>query len=211
MVSTLQGKEDPLFPLSEVPLLGAHNVANTTAAVLAALTLGLPSEAIRDGVRSFHGLEHRLEKVARFREITFMNDSKATTVESARQALLAIPEPIVLIAGGRDKGSDFGPLREILTQRVKKLILIGEAASKMRKAFAGCIEIEEVEGLETAVQKAYHGAKPGQTVLLSPMCASFDMFDNFEARGRAFKEAVHRLIERQTQCVANGSPSFLSS
>ena len=211
MASTLQEKEQRLFPLSEIPLLGAHNVSNTAAAVLAVLSLGIPVEAIREGLRHFRGLEHRLEEVARFRGITFINDSKATTVESARQALLAIREPILLIAGGRDKGSDFTLLRDIVSQRVKKLFLIGEARSKIRKALAGSVAIEEVDGLEAAVEKATREAKQGETILLSPMCASFDLFENFEARGRAFKETVRRLIEKEKRCVTSGSSSFLSS
>ena len=211
MVTTLRGKEEKLFPLSDIPLLGAHNTSNAAAAALAVFSLGLPAEAIRENLRSFRGLEHRLEEVARSGGVTFINDSKATTVESARQALLAIREPILLIAGGRDKGSDFTFLRETISQRVKKVFLIGEARPKIRKAFEGYVAIEEADGLEAAVEKAARQAKQGETVLLSPMCASFDLFENFEARGRAFKEAVYRLTEKQKRCVTSDSPSFSSS
>lgn len=211
MITTLGEREERLFRLSEISLPGSHNAANTAAAVLAALCVGIPREAIQEGVRTFQGLEHRLEKVAQFRGITFINDSKATTVESARQALGAFSGKILLIAGGRDKKGDFVSLREAVSQKVRKLFLIGEARLKMREAFAGCVEIGEADSLESAVWKAYREARSGETVLLSPMCASFDMFENFEARGRAFKEVVHRLIEKETRCVTSGSSSFSSS
>ena len=155
---------------------------------------------------------HRLGlRIAQFHGITFVNDSKATTVESTHQALGAYPGPILLIAGGRDKEGAFGSLREILSQKVKRLFLIGETQAKMRKAFAGSVALESCGDLSSAVWKAYREAKAGQVVLLSPMCASFDMFDNFEARGRAFKETVRQLIEKETRCVRKGASSFSSS
>lgn len=204
LVSTLQEKEEGLFRLCEIPLLGDHNVTNVSAAVLTALCEGISPEAIREGVRTFRALEHRLERVATFQEVTFVNDSKATTVESVRQALLSFSGPILLIAGGRDKGGDFESIRDLLSQKVRKLFLIGEARPKMERTFVGCVSMAEAEDLDTAVEKAAREARPGEVVLLSPMCASFDQFEDFEARGRAFKEAVRRVTGKEPRCVTKG-------
>ncbi len=142
---------------------------------------------------SFRPLEHRLEGVAEIDGVSYVNDSKATNVDSVSFALRSFDAPIVLIAGGKDKGTDFSPLGRHISGRVKRLILIGEAAEKMERAFGVLVPTERAASLGEAVSAARLAAAPGDVVLLSPACASFDMFDDFEDRGRQFKELVASL------------------
>ncbi|MCK5260224.1 MAG: hypothetical protein KAJ70_04100 [Candidatus Omnitrophica bacterium] len=155
--------------------------------------LGVNKERCREVFKEFKGVEHRLEKVRDLNGIDFVNDSKATTVEAARWALGRIDRPVVMICGGRDKNIDFSVLAEPVRQKVKKIYAIGEARQKIRQAFDAVTGFEECDGLEEAVVKARQSASEGDCVLLSPMCASFDMFNDFEHRGLVFKEIVGRL------------------
>ena len=160
--------------------------------------LKIDKESALKVLREFKGIEHRLEQVAQINNIKFINDSKATTVDSAIWALKNIPEPIVLIAGGRDKGNDYSLILELARKKIRKLILIGEAKEKIRNAFRNLLSISEAANLNEAVGLAFGSAQAGDCVLLSPMCSSFDMFSNYEERGTIFKKAVHDLIKNNS-------------
>lgn len=155
---------------------------------------GISKDACLEVFRNFKGVEHRLEEVRRLDGIKFINDSKATNVDSTVWALNNISEPVILIAGGRDKNSDYRTISNLLKEKVKFLILIGEAADKINNSFKGLLPIKRASSLDEAVNLAFGKAASGDCVLLSPMCASFDMFDNYEHRGKIFKEIVDRLI-----------------
>ena len=163
------------------------------AAVLVGWALGAPPASLRSSVRTFRGLEHRLEKVAVVRGVTFVNDSKATTVQAALKAAQSFKQRIVLILGGRDKGDDFAPLRGLLKKQARRVILIGEARDKIKAALRGAAPLEEAGTMKEAVRLGFQAASRGDVVLLAPACASFDMFRNFEDRGRVFKADVRRL------------------
>lgn len=170
---------------------------NQAAVVTVASILGIDRDACLRVFAEFGGLEHRLEYVTQINNIKFINDSKATTVESAAWALRNIPSPIILIAGGRDKGADFKGILDLACEKVKEVILIGEAKEKIREVFKGSLSLDEAETLEEAVNKAFHKARSGDCVLLSPMCSSFDMFIDYEDRGRVFKDAVYNLAKNK--------------
>ncbi|MDR0311453.1 MAG: UDP-N-acetylmuramoyl-L-alanine--D-glutamate ligase [Acidobacteriota bacterium] len=187
--------EKELFPVDAVRIKGAHNMENVLASSLLALCAGAPPESLEAGIRKFNGVEHRLEHVASIGGVSYFNDSKATNVDAVIKALEAFPGRIHLIAGGRDKGGDFTVLRPVVGERVTQLILIGEAAGKMRRALSGAADIREAASMSEAVKAGRAAARPGDVVLLAPACASFDMFENFEHRGRAFKDAVLALNE----------------
>lgn len=201
------GEERELARRADVPLRGAHNVENALA-VLAATLAGVSllrapegsallalAEALplREALRAFPGVEHRLEWVARIEGVDYFNDSKATNVASTLTALEALEGPIVLILGGRDKGDDFTRLRPLVAEKVAHVLVLGEAAEKIRAALEDTAPVTRCATLEEAVRTARRLAPAGGIVLLSPACASFDMFENFEHRGRVFKEAVRRL------------------
>lgn len=177
----------------ELKIKGEHNIENVLACLCVASIFGVKPEAIRKALLAFKGLEHRFEHVADIGGVEFINDSKGTTVLATMMALESCDKPVILIAGGRDKGSDFRRARRLIASKVKKLILIGEAKDKIRKHLNGAVPSIEAGSMEDAVGKAYSGADPGDCVLLSPMCASFDMFRNFEERGKIFKKAVKGL------------------
>jgi UDP-N-acetylmuramoylalanine--D-glutamate ligase len=187
-----QGEKD-LFPVSAITLKGAHNVENVLAACAMAILAGAAPESLEESIRKFKGVEHRIEWVSEMDGVQYYNDSKATNVDATIKSIEAFPGNIHLILGGRDKAGDFTVLRPLVEERVKRLVLIGEAAGKIRKALFGTTEISEAPSMEEAVSLCRDCAKPGDTVLLAPACASFDMFQNYEHRGRAFKEAVLRL------------------
>ncbi len=186
----------PLFPAGEIRLKGGHNVENVLAACAMAVLSGAAPENLSAGIRSFAGVEHRLEFVADLQGVQYFNDSKATNVDATVKSLEAFAGNIILIAGGRDKGGDFLPLRPLVAQRVKHLILIGEAAGKIRDALADVVGTSSAPSLIDAVRLARAKAQAGDIVLLAPACASFDMFQNYEHRGRTFKEAVHSLARK---------------
>lgn len=189
------GEVSPLVPAGEVSLPGPHNLENGLAAAISSAILGAPTEPIRESLRRFSGLPHRLERVATVRGRRFVNDSKATNTDSLSVALRSFAEPVVLIAGGRDKGQDFAPLRPLVEARVETLILIGEGAPRLEAAWGGKVRSVRAGSLREAVETAFAAARSGQTVLLSPACASFDMFRNYEDRGARFREETLRLLE----------------
>jgi UDP-N-acetylmuramoylalanine--D-glutamate ligase len=178
--------------VSEIPLKGAHNVENTLAAVCVGALMGCETERIRKAVRNFKAVEHRLEYVATIRGVEYYNDSKATNVDATIKALESFPANVHLILGGKDKDSDYTLLNDLLRQRVKRVYTIGAAAGKIESQIKG-VEVDHAEALETALKRAAATAEEGDIVLLAPACASFDQFQNYEHRGRVFKEVVQTL------------------
>jgi UDP-N-acetylmuramoylalanine--D-glutamate ligase len=182
---------------SEIPLKGAHNLENVLAAVCASALMGCAPEKIRPAVRDFKAVEHRLEFVATIRGVDYYNDSKATNVDATIKAMESFPANIHLILGGKDKGSDYSVLNDLLRQRVKRVYTIGAAAEKIESQIvsskSGGPETVHAETLENALRKANAAAQPGDVVLLAPACASFDQFKNYEQRGQVFKEIVRKL------------------
>ncbi|MFH1501925.1 MAG: UDP-N-acetylmuramoyl-L-alanine--D-glutamate ligase [Candidatus Eisenbacteria bacterium] len=193
IVSQFGGRESEVIRVDELGLPGPHNLANSAAATAAALAIGVDVGAVAEELRAFRPLPHRMEDVCEVDGVRFVNDSKATNVESVACALGSYRSPIVLIAGGKDKGTDFGRLRELVERNVRALVLIGETAGKLESALSGAAPIERAASLEEAVRMARQWADPGDVVLLSPACASFDMFRDYEDRGDAFREAVRAL------------------
>jgi UDP-N-acetylmuramoylalanine--D-glutamate ligase len=190
------GKFEPVMKVEEIPLAGAHNVENVLAAVIIARLAGVDSATIAKAVKSFAGVEHRLEFVAEIRGVRYYNDSKATNVDATLKALDAFPGRILVILGGKDKGSDYTVLQKPLRERAILALLIGAAADKIEKQIAGSVAIERAGTLERAVEAASLAARSGDAVLLAPACASFDQFENYEQRGRVFKELVRSLEKR---------------
>jgi UDP-N-acetylmuramoylalanine--D-glutamate ligase len=190
------GEEEAVLNLRDIPLAGAHNVENVLAAVAATRLAGAEPAAIAKGVRSFAGVEHRLEFVAEIAGVRYYNDSKATNVDATLKALDAFPGRILIVLGGKDKGSDYTLLQGPLREKAILALLIGAAAEKIEKQIAGNVAIERAGTIERAVEIASHASRPGDVVLLAPACASFDQFQNYEHRGRVFKDLVHHL-ERQ--------------
>jgi UDP-N-acetylmuramoylalanine--D-glutamate ligase len=184
------GAEHEIMPVSEIPLKGAHNVENVLAAICTAELMGCSPGAIRNAVRAFKAVEHRLQYVTTVRGVEYYNDSKATNVDATIKALESFPGKIHLILGGKDKGSDYTVLNGLLRERVKFVYTIGAAAEKIQKHIAGATKIVPSGTMENAVSQATANAQPGDVVLLAPACASFDQFQNYEHRGRVFKELV---------------------
>ena len=178
----------------ELALEGRHNIYNSMAAAIAAKALKISNEVIRRSLMDFKGVEHRLEKVMTIKNVLYINDSKATNINSAWYALESVKTPIVWIAGGKDKGNDYQPLFKLVKERVHTLICLGADNRKLHENFADKVErIVDCSSAREAVELAYRYAKAGDTVLLSPACASFDLFKNYEDRGRQFKAAVREL------------------
>jgi UDP-N-acetylmuramoylalanine--D-glutamate ligase len=193
VTARLAGAMERIMPRREIPLAGAHNLENVLACALTARLLGADPEAIRNGVRGFRGLPHRLERLDEIDRVTWWNDSKATNVDAVRRALEAFPGGVVLILGGRDKGGDFAPLRDPIRERVRHLILMGEAAAALRPQVGDLVPTATVAGLDEAVAEARRRAGAGDAVLLSPGCASFDAYANFQDRGEHFRRLVDAL------------------
>lgn len=187
------GEVEPVMPAAEIPLAGAHNVENVLAAVCAARLAGVEAQVIRETVTAFHAVEHRLEFVREFNGVRYFNDSKATNVDATAKAVEAFPGGIWLILGGRDKDSDYSTLSPLLRARVKAVITIGSAAEKIESHLAGVVKIERAGTMDRAVAWARKEAKSGDVVLLAPACSSFDQFENYEHRGRVFKQLVGAL------------------
>jgi UDP-N-acetylmuramoylalanine--D-glutamate ligase len=183
--------DEPLLGVAEIRLRGAHNRANAMAAAAVCLARGVDPDAVRDGLRTFAGVEHRLEEVATVDGVLYVNDSKATNVDSTLVALASFDGPVHVVLGGRGKGQDFAPLRGPLAERAAGVYLIGEAAPALRDVLGEAAR--ECGDLERAVAAARAAAAPGEVVLLSPACASFDQYEDFEARGRHFKAIVGAL------------------
>ena len=186
-----------ILQVSEIPLKGAHNLENVLAAVCSGILMGCAPEKIRQAVRDFKAVEHRLEFVATIGGVDYYNDSKATNVDATIKALESFPANIHLILGGKDKGSDYTVLNDLLRQRVKRVYTIGAAAAKIESQIVssknGGPEVVHAETLENAIRKAHAVAQEGDVVLLAPACASFDQFKSYEHRGKVFKEVVRSL------------------
>ena len=188
-----EGFEAPLARRDQIPLRGLHNLENVLAACSAAYLAGADPAAIAAGVKTFQGVEHRLEFVAEIRGVSYYNDSKATNVDAALKAIEAFPGRLIVILGGKDKGNPYAPLREPLRARARLALLIGAAAEKIAAELGGGVPVEIAGTIDRAVSLAAEQAQPGDVVLLAPACSSFDQFENYEHRGRAFKELVLRL------------------
>jgi UDP-N-acetylmuramoylalanine--D-glutamate ligase len=192
-MTTVGGEPLEVCRRDEIKIIGNHNIENVMAAATFALLSGCSLDVIRRVLREFSGLEHALEVVRERRGVCFVNDSKGTNVDATLRALESIDRPIWLIAGGRDKGGDFTRLAPAIHQRVKRLILIGEAVPLIATAVQGYQAIDRANTLREAVELAAAGATAGEVVLMSPACASFDMFEDYQDRGRQFKALVHSL------------------
>jgi UDP-N-acetylmuramoylalanine--D-glutamate ligase len=197
-----EGKEEVVLKRREIPLVGAHNLENVLAAVTATRLAGADAPAIAKAVRSFAGVEHRLEFVAEISGVRYYNDSKATNVDATVKALDAFPGRILVVLGGQDKDSDYTALQGPLREKAILTLLIGAAADKIEKQIAGSVAIERAGTLERAVESASKAARPGDVVLLAPACASFDQFLNYEQRGRVFKDLVRQLEQRGAGAAA---------
>jgi UDP-N-acetylmuramoylalanine--D-glutamate ligase len=193
---TGDGRDESVMNRADIPLPGTHNLENVLAAVVATRLAGAEPAAIEHGVRTFSGVEHRLEFVAEIGGVRYYNDSKATNVDATLKALDAFTGRILIILGGKDKGSDYKVLQHPLREKAVLALLIGAAADKIEEQIAGAVRIDRASTLANAVGIAAHTAKPGDIVLLAPACASFDQFQNYEQRGRVFKELVHELQSR---------------
>ncbi len=191
------GRTEAVCDADEVRIRGLHNLENSLAAAAAASAIGVSAEAIGAALRRFPGLPHRLELVAEVGGVRYVNDSKGTNVGAVVKSLEGYAGGVVLIAGGKDKGGDFSPLRPLLTTRVKAMLLLGQARAVLRAQLAGACPMEDVETMDAAVRRGAEIAAPGDTVLLSPACASFDMFRDFEHRGDVFRQAVRDLLARR--------------
>jgi len=182
-----------VMPHAKIPLKGEHNVENVLAAVTAARLAGVSVDAIARAVEKFQAVEHRLEYVATVHGVEYFNDSKATNVDATAKAIAAFSNGIHLILGGKDKGSDYTTLSQLLRDRVRAIYTIGTAAEKIESQLRGVVSIHSCETLDIAVARATAAAHPGEVVLLAPACSSFDQFENYEHRGRVFKDLVNRM------------------
>ena len=210
VVLRIDGEDHTVLRRGEIPLAGAHNLENVLAATIATKLAGAAVPAIAAGVRSFAGVEHRLEFVAEINGVRYYNDSKATNVDATLKALDAFPGQILVILGGKDKDSDYTVLQQPLREKAILAFLIGAAAEKIEKQITGSVAIERAGTIQRAVETAAHTAHPGDIVLLAPACASFDQFESYEQRGRIFKELVRGLQSSATGSAAQ-SPAASSS
>jgi UDP-N-acetylmuramoylalanine--D-glutamate ligase len=190
------GLAQTVLAVPEIPLKGSHNLENVLAAVCAGALMGCAPEKIRNAIVNFKAVEHRLEYVATIGGVEYYNDSKATNVDATMKALQSFPAKIHLIVGGKDKGSDYTMLNDLLRERVKSVYTIGAAAEKIQSHIKGTTQIVSSGTIQAAVKQASSIAQPGDVVLLAPACASFDQFQNYEHRGRVFKELVGQLAAR---------------
>jgi UDP-N-acetylmuramoylalanine--D-glutamate ligase len=187
------GKRHEIVRADAISIRGEHNLANAMAASLAAIVMGVPPASVRATLKNFKGVEHRLEFVRELDGVVYVNDSKATNVDSVWYALRSFDRPLVVLMGGRDKGNDYARLRGPVQENVRAVVAIGESAEKVRAAFAPIVPVEPAASMGEAVRAARRLARPGDIVLLSPACASFDWFEDYEHRGRVFKEVVMSL------------------
>ncbi len=189
----LEGIRKPIVPAEDISMRGIHNLYNAMAATLVAFAVEVPAPSLRATLKNFKGVEHRLEFVREVDGVGYVNDSKATNVDSVWYALQSFEEPVVLLLGGRDKGNDYSKLYELADKHVKAIVAIGESADKVYQAFVGRQNVVKAGSMQEAVNIARGLASPGDVVLLSPACSSFDWFENYEHRGRVFKEIVNAL------------------
>jgi UDP-N-acetylmuramoylalanine--D-glutamate ligase len=196
MCVKFNGEVDFMY-LKELALQGKHNVYNSMAAAIAAKAIKIDKKVIRESLMTFTGVEHRMEKVLKIRNVMYINDSKATNVDSVWYALESMTRPVVWIAGGTDKGNNYSPLLEFARKKVHTLICMGVDNSKLERDFAGIVPtIVSTDSLDSAMRAAVAAAKSGDTVLLSPACASFDLFKNYCQRGELFKEWVNTNLKK---------------
>ncbi|MGH2569239.1 MAG: UDP-N-acetylmuramoyl-L-alanine--D-glutamate ligase, partial [Bacteroidota bacterium] len=193
LVTVVDGKRTAMLFTNELSIRGTHNLYNAMAATLVAQLFGVDAASIRATLKNFKGVEHRLEYVREVGGVKYYNDSKATNVDSVRYALTAFHEPMVILLGGRDKGNDYSKLLELVKQNVRAIVALGESADKVEQAFSAVKPVTKTASMEEAVTTAQRLAQPGDVVVLSPACASFDWFENYEHRGKVFKELVNRL------------------
>lgn len=191
--SNMMFNDEVVCSVSDLFIKGEHNTANALSLIPVFKIIGLTNEEITDGFKKFPGVEHRLELVRELRGVQYINDSKATNVESVWYALRSFDKPLHLILGGKDKGNDYRRILDSVNEHVKKIYAIGESAKKVYAFFSCSVDVEICITMEEAVKKAYNQAVENEIVLLSPACASFDMFENYEHRGKVFKEAVNSL------------------
>jgi len=189
--------EREIMSLQDMQLKGAHNVENVLAAVAMGSILGIAPEKIREAVRNFKAVEHRLEFVANVAGVDYYNDSKATNVDATIKALESFPRGIHIILGGKDKGSDYTVLKPLLAERVKRVYTIGAAAEKIESHLGDAVPLTRAVSLDVAVRKAAESATAGDVVVLAPACASFDQFSSYEHRGKVFKDLVQQLAKKQ--------------
>ena len=201
---TLGGKKET-YSLAKAPLKGIHNVENMMAALAAARNFGCSKKAAQTVLNRFEGLEHRLEFVKDVGGVRFYDDSKGTNVGSVVKSLQSFSQPVILIAGGKDKNGDLSPLKRLIRKRVKHLILIGEARERMNRELGALTDTVLAKTMEEAVLFASQKAKVGEVVLLSPACSSFDMFKDYKERGRVFKEAVSKISTTNVKCQSSRS------
>jgi len=201
LVSRRNGKEREIMEANQIGIKGPHNLSNASAACAICSILGITSQSMQKALKDFKGVEHRLEEVATISGVSFVNDSKATNVESVWYALQSVTPPIILIAGGKDKGGDFYKLRELVKRNVKALILIGEAKEKLNDALGNLVPTFHSDSLEEAVELGFKEASSKDVVLLSPGCASFDMFEDYQHRGNVFKSCVKNLVQNHNATI----------
>lgn len=193
LVTMLGGKRTGVIPVDDISIKGPHNLYNAMAATLVGQFMNIGTASIRATLRNFKGVEHRQEFVREVNGVRYYNDSKATSVEAAWYALQAFNQPIVLMLGGRDKGNDYSRLAELVGKKVRAIVALGESAETVEKAFQALKPVRRATSMDEAVLIAQELAQPGDVVLLSPSCASFDWFENYEQRGLVFKELVKNL------------------
>ncbi len=194
IVINMNNEQDIIVSESSLSLKGKHNTKNAMAAAMAARLIGIRKQTIRESLTNFQGVEHRLEMVLKINNVQYINDSKATNVNAAYFALEAVKTPVVWIVGGVDKGNDYSELYKLVNEKVKAIICLGVDNSRIVASFENCVEtIVETQSMQEAVKIAYALGDKNDTVLLSPCCASFDLFENYEDRGNQFKAAVHKL------------------
>ncbi len=201
------GDEEIILRRDQIPLRGEHNLENVLAASIATWLAGAEPTAIAEGIRTFPGVEHRIEFVAEVRGVKFFNDSKATNVDATLKAIAAFDSPLLIILGGKDKGSPYTPLREPLKAYTRAAFLIGAAAEKIAAEIEGAVPLVPAETLDNAVRMAFEQADPGDTILLAPACSSFDQFENYEQRGREFKRLVAELAKHNGQAAGASTQS----
>jgi UDP-N-acetylmuramoylalanine--D-glutamate ligase len=193
LVTMIDGNRTDFINIRQIFIKGMHNLYNSMAGVLVGQLLGVDAASIQATLKTFEGVEHRLEFVRRFNNVSYYNDSKATNVDSVWYALQSFKEPIVLFLGGRDKGNDYSRLTELVRRQVKAIVAIGESAETVEQSFKGTTVVTKAASMDEAVGIARFLAQPGDVVLLSPACASFDWFKNYEHRGEVFKQLVNKL------------------
>ena len=193
LVTVITGKRDEIIDVDQISIKGPHNLYNAMASTLSGRLMGVGTASIRATLKNFKGVEHRQEFVREVNGVRYYNDSKATSVDAVWYALQAFDQPIVLMLGGRDKGNDYSKIFDLVRLRVRAIVAMGESADKVEKAFSGFISVKRATSIDEAVLTAQSLAQPGDVVLLSPACASFDWFENFEQRGKVFKELVKNL------------------